>query len=136
MMSPSLHSRAVVSRRDGACATARRVLAMALLLLAMPLWAAPTDIIVLLDSSGSMRQNDPAFLLKGAVTKFFASLPADTHGGVVVFDQKVSYPVPLAPVDAAAHAAVKDALAKVDYRGQYTNIPAGMERATPVWRGG
>lgn len=84
---------------------------------------------MLLDNSGSMRQNDPAFLLKGAVTKFFTSLPADTHAGVVVFDQKVTYPVPLAPVDTAAHAAVKDALAKVDYRGQYTNIPAGMERA-------
>jgi len=107
----------------------RRCLGAALLLLSAPLWAAPTDMILLLDNSGSMRQNDPAFLLKAAVTKFFAALPPDTHAGVVVFDQKVTYPVPLAPVDAAAQAAVKDALTKVDYRGQYTNIPAGMERA-------
>ncbi|CAN0479924.1 unnamed protein product, partial [Phaeothamnion confervicola] len=60
-----------------------------------PVWAAPIDLILLIDNSGSMRQNDPAFLLKGAVTKFFTALPADTHAGVVVFDQKVTYPVTL-----------------------------------------
>ncbi len=129
MMSLSLQSRPHLSRKDGARAVARRAFVTLLLLLSAPLWAAPTDMILLLDNSGSMRQNDPAFLLKGAVTKFFAALPADTHAGVVVFDQKVSYPVPLAAVDAAAQGAVKDALAKVDYRGQYTNIPAAMERA-------
>ena len=127
MMSLSLQSRPHLSRKDGARAVARRAFVTLLLLLSAPLWAAPTDMILLLDNSGSMRQNDPAFLLKGAVTKFFAALPADTHAGVVVFDQKVSYPVPLAAVDAAAQGAVKDALAKVDYRGQYTNIPAAME---------
>jgi hypothetical protein len=105
------------------------LLAATLLLLCQPLWAAPTDIIVLLDNSGSMRQNDPAFLLKSAVTKFFAELPADSRAGVVIFDQKVIYPVPLAAPDAAVQAAVKSSLAKVDYRGQYTNIPAAMERA-------
>ncbi len=107
----------------------RQFSALALLLLCAPLWAAPTDMILVLDNSGSMRQNDPAFLLKGAVTKFFAQLPADTHAGVVIFDDKVSYPVPLAPVDAAAQSAVQSSLTKVDYRGQFTNIPAAMERA-------
>lgn len=107
----------------------RQIWALALLLLCAPLWAAPTDMILVLDNSGSMRQNDPAFLLKGAVTKFFAQLPADTHAGVVIFDDKVSYPVPLAPVDAAAQSAVQSSLTKVDYRGQFTNIPAAMERA-------
>ena len=107
----------------------RQVCTAALLLMSLPLWAAPTDVIVLIDNSGSMRQNDPSFALKGAVTKFFANLPADTRAGVLIFDQKVSYPVALAAVDATLQGAVKDSLTKVDYRGQYTNIPAAMERA-------
>ena len=107
----------------------RHVCLAALALLCLPLWAAPSDVIVVLDNSGSMRQNDPSFALKGAVNKFFANLPVDTRAGVLIFDQKVSYPVPLAAVDAAVQAAVTNSLTKVDYRGQYTNIPAAMERA-------
>ena len=107
----------------------RYVCTVALLLMSLPLWAAPRDVIVLIDNSGSMRQNDPTFALKGALTKFFANLPADNRAGVLIFDQKVSYPVPLVAVDAALQDAVKDSLTKVDYRGQYTNIPAAMERA-------
>ena len=107
-----------------------RVVCMAaLVFVSLPLWATPTDVIVLLDNSGSMRQNDPSFALKGAVNKFFANLPADTRAGVLIFDQKVSYPVPLSVVDTAVQAAVTNSLTKVDYRGQYTNIPAAMERA-------
>ncbi len=129
MMSLSIENRVSYAFKGRAYAHCLRVLGAALLLLSMSVAAAPTDVILLIDNSGSMRQNDPAFLLKGAVTKFFAALPADTRAGVVIFDQKVSYPVPLAPVDAAAQSAVKESLTKVDYRGQYTNIPAGMERA-------
>ncbi len=128
-MSSSLEYRLLPSLKRRVHARCLEILGAALLLLSLPLWAAPTDIIVLLDNSGSMRQNDPAFLLKGAVNKFFAGLPADTRAGVVIFDQKVIYPVPIAAIDAAVRSAVKDSLAKVDYRGQYTNIPAAMERA-------
>ena len=129
MMSLSLKNRVSCAFTGRMRARCWRVLGAALWLVSMSVAAAPIDIIVLLDNSGSMRQNDPAFLLKGAVTNFFAKLPADARAGVVIFDQKVSYPVPLAPVDAAAQNAVKESLTKVDYRGQYTNFPAGMERA-------
>ena len=129
MMSLSLQNRLSCAFKRRVHARCLRVIGAALLLVSMSVAAAPTDIILLIDNSGSMRQNDPAFLLKDAVTKFFAELPADTRAGVVIFDQKVSYPVPLAPVDAAVQSAVKESLTKVDYRGQYTNIPAGMERA-------
>ena len=44
----------------------RHAWALALLLLCAPLWAAPTDMILVLDNSGSMRQTDPAFLLTPA----------------------------------------------------------------------
>lgn len=129
MMSLSLQNRLSCAFKGRVHAHCLRGLGAALLLVSMSVAAAPTDIILLIDNSGSMRQNDPTFLLKNAVTKFFAELPADTRAGVVIFDQKVSYPVPLAPVDAAAQSAVQESLTKVDYRGQYTNIPAGMERA-------
>lgn len=91
--------------------------------------AVPTDMIVVLDNSGSMRQNDPAFRLKDAVAKFFGTLPADTRAGIVVFDSKANYTMPLAPIDAAAQGAVAASLGKIDYRGQHTNIPAAIERA-------
>ena len=129
MMSLLIKSRVSQFCRRWARAHWRLLGAALLMVVTLPLWAAPTDIIVLLDNSGSMRQSDPSFALKGAVTKFFANLPAETRAGVLIFDQKVSYPVPLANVDAAVQGAVKESLLKVDYHGQYTNIPAAMERA-------
>ena len=129
MMSLLTGSRVTRTPHGRAPARWRYVCMASLLLMSLPLWAAGTDVIVLIDNSGSMRQNDPSFALKGAITKFFANLPADTRAGVLIFDQKVSYPVPLAAVDAALQDAVKNSLTKVDYRGQYTNIPAAVERA-------
>ena len=129
MMSLLTRCRMPRARTGWSPARWRHLCMAALVLLSLPLWAAPTDIIVLLDNSGSMRQNDPSFALKGAINKFFANLPVDTRAGVLIFDQKVTYPVPIAAVDDAVRAAVTASLTKVDYRGQYTNIPAAMERA-------
>jgi len=58
---------------------------------------APRDIMLVLDNSGSMRRNDPRFLTKKVVSDFVARLPADTHIGIVIFDEKVNLALPLSP---------------------------------------
>ena len=45
------------------------------------------DLLLVLDNSGSMKQNDPQFLTRAVVTEFVNSkrLPADARVGVVMF---------------------------------------------------
>lgn len=91
--------------------------------------ATPADVMLVLDNSGSMRGNDPAFLLKRAVANFIAALDPDTHVGVVIFDEKVRYAVPLGALDVDARAAIQTTIESIDYRGKLTNSPAAIERA-------
>jgi pSer/pThr/pTyr-binding forkhead associated (FHA) protein len=91
--------------------------------------AAPTDVILVLDNSGSMRNNDPNFLLKRAVAKFVNELDQQTRVGMLVFDTDVAYPITLGDLDVEARSAIRAALEDIDYRGQFTNSPAAIERA-------
>ena len=67
---------------------------------------APRDIMLVLDNSGSMRQNDPRFLTKKVVSGFVACLSADTHIGIVIFDEKVNLALPLSPAGAVMSAQI------------------------------
>jgi len=91
--------------------------------------AAPTDVILVLDNSGSMRNNDPNFLLKRAVAKFVNELDQQTRVGMLVFDTDVAYPITLGDLDVEARSAIRAALEDIAYRGQFTNSPAAIERA-------
>ena len=92
-------------------------------------WAQTMDLVLVLDNSGSMRKNDPQFLLKPAVRGFVAELGDDTRVGMVVFDQGVRYPVALRTLDDEARAAIEKGLETVDYRGKFTDSTAAIERA-------
>lgn len=91
--------------------------------------AANKDIMVVLDNSGSMRKNDPAFLARGAVASFIEQLGPGTSAGMLIFDQGVTVPVPLTPIDDASKARLIDSLDNINYRGQLTDSPAAIERA-------
>lgn len=102
----------------------------ALILLSLSYSAsANKDIMVVLDNSGSMRKNDPTFLARGAVASFIEQLGPGTNAGMLIFDQGVTVPVPLTPIDDASKARLIDSLDKINYRGQLTDSPAAIERA-------
>src|SRR5262245_21238066 len=89
----------------------------------------PLDIVLVLDNSGSMRANDPKRLLRQAVSEFAAQLPPDSRMGIVLFDQRVEQVLELSPVsDAAFQSLVAESLTRVDFSGDWTDIPGGIER--------
>ena len=96
--------------------------------------AAPArDIMLVLDNSGSMKQNDPDFMVSKAVNRFIGRQDSNTRVGIVIFDQGAQMPLGLAARPAAAPsgagADTVDYLAGIDYTGRFTDSPAGVERA-------
>lgn len=91
--------------------------------------ATPRDVVLLLDNSGSMRRNDPQFLTRRAVAEFLQGLTERTRVAIVIFDQKVRVAAPLTPVTETTRHGLLAKLEIIDYRGRFTNSPAGMERA-------
>lgn len=90
----------------------------------------PVDIVFVLDNSGSMIKNDPRFITRQVVTDFVNTPTEGWRLGMVIFDQKASLVEPLMAMDdpESASAFIKG-LAKLDYRGRFTDTPAGVERA-------
>ena len=81
-----------------------------------------------------MKANDPEFLTRRAVSNFVDALAADAtlHGRValVLFDGRARLAQPLVPAsDIASTRALGATLASLDYSGQRTDSPAGIERA-------
>lgn len=89
----------------------------------------PKDIMLVLDNSGSMKKNDPQFLGKQAALTFINGMDAATRVGVIVFDESVRMEMPLTQVDEANRQQLMGSLDKIDYRGQWTESPAAIERA-------
>jgi pSer/pThr/pTyr-binding forkhead associated (FHA) protein len=90
----------------------------------------PVDVMLVLDNSGSMKQNDPKRLLKQAVTEFASNLPAQSQVGIVLFDQRVDVIQGLTKVsDTGFQSELAQSLSRVDYSGKWTDIPGGIERA-------
>jgi hypothetical protein len=106
----------------------RGLLTAALLLIAMPALAG-RDVMLVLDNSGSMRGNDPARLATPAVLEFIKSQPRDTRVAIVLFSTSTELVLPLMPAEVAADGEAEAALKKFNYRGQWTQIPQGVERA-------
>jgi pSer/pThr/pTyr-binding forkhead associated (FHA) protein/Mg-chelatase subunit ChlD len=90
----------------------------------------PLDIVLVLDNSGSMKNNDPEFLTRQVVTNFIESVDSGTRLGMVVFDKDARLIETLTNLsDKDAKSRFLKSLDQVDYRGLLTNSPAGIERA-------
>lgn len=88
------------------------------------------DIFLVLDNSGSMRQNDPSFLMRTAVTSFVSRLAPETRLGLIAFDDRVQVLLDLTPASQPDFQTLAaGAVQRLDYGGQRTDIPGGVERA-------
>jgi Mg-chelatase subunit ChlD len=88
------------------------------------------DIIFTLDNSGSMLKNDPNFITRQVVKNFLAGLGEEVRVGMVVFDQDARLVEPLAVImPFETTTSFLKSLETIDYRGKFTNSPAGIERA-------
>ncbi len=96
--------------------------------------AEPVDVVFVLDNSGSMRQNDPLFLTREAVANFASALARDEsidgRIAIVLFDGQARLIRGLTGLEPdRADDLLDPALVELDYSGQRTNSPAGIERA-------
>lgn len=87
------------------------------------------DVILVLDNSGSMKKNDPGFLVKDAVKEFISQQDENTRVAVVIFDQDVNLSVPLTSASLANRESILNSLENINYKGLFTDSPAGIERA-------
>lgn len=91
------------------------------------------DVRVLIDVSGSMKQNDPANL-RGPALKLLANLlPPDSQGGVWIFAEKTAELAPLAPIDNDWKQQATQVASKIHSKGLFTNIESALESATENW---
>jgi FHA domain/von Willebrand factor type A domain len=90
----------------------------------------PKDIMLVLDNSGSMKKNDPQFLMRKMVSAFADGLAPDSRLGLVLFDEKVHRVLGLTAADTPDFKdTIGASLKRLDYSGKLTDIPAGVERA-------
>jgi Mg-chelatase subunit ChlD len=88
------------------------------------------DVMFVLDNSGSMKRNDPGSTTHQVVSDFAEGLAPDTRMGIVVFDTDARVAIPLTRIGSREQTGRWQAgLGQVDYSGQLTNSPAGVERA-------
>lgn len=88
------------------------------------------DVIFALDNSGSMLKNDPDFITRTVVINFLEGLAEEVRVGMVIFDTDAELVQPLIGISTVESAeSFLEGLDRITYKGQFTNTPAGVERA-------
>lgn len=92
--------------------------------------ATSVDVEAVLDVSGSMKKNDPQFLLREVVSTFASRLAPDSRLGIILFAENAEVTLGLTAADTLDFKEqVAKSLKRIEYRGRRTDIPAGVERA-------
>ena len=91
------------------------------------------DVRVLIDISGSMKQNDPKNLRASALRMLVGLMPDGTRSGVWTFGQYVNMQVKLGKVDPAWKDKAMIQAGRISSSGLFTNIEAAVQKATPDW---
>ncbi|MCK7576475.1 MAG: VWA domain-containing protein [Chromatiales bacterium] len=95
--------------------------------------AAPADVRLLIDVSGSMRQNDPRNLRAPALQLVNELIPAGAIAGVWLFAEQTEALIAPAPVDDAWKKRLGGRLARIHSRGLFTDIERAIRTATEDW---
>ncbi|TQV66936.1 VWA domain-containing protein [Exilibacterium tricleocarpae] len=89
----------------------------------------PADVRVLVDISGSMKQNDPRNLRRPALELVLQLLPEGSKAGVWTFGRYVNMLVPHRPVSPAWRTDAADKAESISSLGLFTNIGEALEKA-------
>lgn len=89
-----------------------------------------SDVRVIIDISGSMKQNDPDNLRIPALNLIVEMIPDGARAGVWTFGQWVNMLIPPATVDKQWREDAKTNAQKINSHGLRTNIGEAMEKAT------
>ena len=92
--------------------------------------AAPADVRILIDVSGSMERNDPNNLRQSALQLLVNLIPAGSQGGLWTFGQWVNMVIKPTPVDQAWRDQAIAASKQISSRGLYTNIGGALDNAS------
>ncbi len=99
----------------------------------VPVSAGNVDIRILIDVSGSMKQNDPGNLRIPAVRLVAELMPLGAQAGIWTFSEAIEELITARSVDGAWKAAAVKATNKIHSRGQFTDIEAAVTVATRDW---
>lgn len=117
---------------------ARALAGLLMLSLVLPAWGNTpdrNDIRVLIDISGSMRQNDPQNLRRPALRMLVNLMQPDTRAGVWTFATWANRLVPPADIDAAWKKKALTLSDQINSPGQFTHIERVLEDAIKDWSG-
>jgi hypothetical protein len=89
----------------------------------------PVDVRLVIDVSGSMKQNDPSNLRQPAVDLLVELLPEEGKAGVWTFGKWVNMLIPHKPVDQDWRRAATRESKKINSVGLFTNIGEALEKA-------
>ena len=109
------------------------VVGLLLSLLAMPLLGNdenPSDVRIIVDISGSMKETDPNNLRAPALNLLVELLPDNAQAGVWTFGRYVNMLVPLALVDQAWREQAKQAATQINSVGLQTNLADALDKAS------
>lgn len=91
--------------------------------------AMPADIRIVIDVSGSMKQNDPHNLRLPSLRLLSGLMPAQSRSGVWLFATQANQIVPLKQIDDSWRSSTYAAAEKIHSRGQYTDIEKALNAA-------
>lgn len=89
----------------------------------------PPDVRVIIDISGSMKQNDPNNLRQPALELLVQLLPEGSKAGVWTFGKNINMLVPHRPVTGSWREDATAKAAKINSVGLFTNIGEALEKA-------
>jgi len=95
--------------------------------------SSPNDVRVLIDVSGSMKQNDPANLRIPALKLLVNLLPSGSNAGIGLFAADAVELMPNARVDQKWKTNALNLADKIHSRGLFTNIETALEHAIDNW---
>lgn len=93
------------------------------------------DVRILVDVSGSMKQNDPEHLRRPAVRLLSGILPTGSRAGIWMFAEDTQNLIAVSKVNASWKKKLRRMASKIHDRGLFTNIGDALETASMDWQG-